>query len=957
MKKVISLLLSICMLLSVTAGMNFNASAVTSNSVQANSLASGDIIQMGMYPQTRVTSDNMLNKLESINCTLRNFGYMCDSDAESHTNTTLDISYADISCDGLLYRKVVMNSCRPIYTSSSQDGSNYHERNGYSPKNTYYFKWEPMEWRVLGKSNDGVYVMSEKLIDSQAYHYYDEDSTWENCSLRNWLNNEFYNLVFSKSEKSSIKYTYLNNENNPYNSTNGGNATNDYIWIPSYSDMINTNYGFSADAGDYDSNRLGKGTDYAKMQGLYVNSSGYSWWWLRTPGKSSNSLMGVYDEGYIYNYSSYFSFNATDEGIRPAFIIKSNASVVKSNKDSYSSKYGWSLTNKNDSYGYTEHYKIKPEKYYSLFGISLSTLLLSSVKMVNEWGGSCFGLSLLSLAQYYNIVDLKPLFSGDSEYLYDFGYERIYENPDGEQCFSVEGNNKAIDLIERAMISQNSVEFSESEILKYDSDYSELLEFLNSADARPILVTFNYGKFGHAMVVTTDFKPVKLNNSDYYKIPVYDSNAPENSDKLTNPMSEYTRGPSYLLVNPITGKWQYYAEGKVQKQASYYSISEWKVDNALARSIRFFDVSSLDKSFFTKTLNAFYKHIQLQFSSNNISIQNDSGELLLKITDGNITDLAKDCICNSNISSENDESAPVFTFYTDTENLTIASDNAEILGVSSDCALMASSEKANTTKFNFAQGTVTVSSKENNESIIIASQDLKSNNCIKATAKLNNNEYATINTNDNTKKSLIKSNSDNVNYVCEGVADNNVIKDINKDEQLKTNLSKVQILGIKNKTYTGNTIKQSVTVKFGNKTLKYGTDYSVLYKDNKKIGKSTVVITGKGNYYGTVEKSFKILPKGTSISKATSPKSKQIKVFWKKQKKQTTGYQIQYSADKSFKKGNKTVNVSKNKTTSKTISKLKGNKIYYVRIRTYKKVGKTNYYSFWSKAKSVKTKK
>ena len=80
-------------------------------------------------------------------------------------------------------------------------------------------------------------------------------------------------------------------------------------------------------------------------------------------------------------------------------------------------------------------------------------------------------------------------------------------------------------------------------------------------------------------------------------------------------------------------------------------------------------------------------------------------------------------------------------------------------------------------------------------------------------------------------------------------------------------------------------------------------------------------------------------------------------VKWKKKTTQVTGYQIQYSTDKNFKKGNKTVTVSKNKTTSKTISKLKAKKKYYVRVRTYKTVNGKKYYSGWTKAKTVTTKK
>ncbi len=83
-------------------------------------------------------------------------------------------------------------------------------------------------------------------------------------------------------------------------------------------------------------------------------------------------------------------------------------------------------------------------------------------------------------------------------------------------------------------------------------------------------------------------------------------------------------------------------------------------------------------------------------------------------------------------------------------------------------------------------------------------------------------------------------------------------------------------------------------------------------------------------------------------------------VKWKRQSKQVTGYQVQYSINKKFKKGVKTSTIKKYKTTSKTISKLKSKKKYYVRVRTYKTVkinGKsTKLYSGWSKTKAVKVK-
>lgn len=165
-------------------------------------------------------------------------------------------------------------------------------------------------------------------------------------------------------------------------------------------------------------------------------------------------------------------------------------------------------------------------------------------------------------------------------------------------------------------------------------------------------------------------------------------------------------------------------------------------------------------------------------------------------------------------------------------------------------------------------------------------------------------------------------------------------------------------LSKKKYTYSGKAKKPAVTVKDrkGNK-LKKGTDYTVTYSKNKAIGTAKVTVKFKGNYEGKVTRTFKINPKGTSLSKVSARK-KGFFVKWKKQTKKTTGYQIQYSTSKKFtEKTTKTVKVKNNKTTTKTVSNLKGKKKYYVRIRTYKTVSGKKYYSEWSEVKKVTTRK
>ena len=158
-------------------------------------------------------------------------------------------------------------------------------------------------------------------------------------------------------------------------------------------------------------------------------------------------------------------------------------------------------------------------------------------------------------------------------------------------------------------------------------------------------------------------------------------------------------------------------------------------------------------------------------------------------------------------------------------------------------------------------------------------------------------------------------------------------------------------------TYNGGVKKPVLTIEDsqGNALATKNRQITWSNSSSKKIGTYKVTITLTGNYEGIKTFTYKINPKGTKLTKVTSPKSKQIKVTWSKQTTQTTGYQIQYSLKNDFSKPT-TVTVSKNKTTSTTIKKLKSKKKYYVRIRTYKTVSGKKYYSSWSSSKSIKTK-
>ena len=153
-------------------------------------------------------------------------------------------------------------------------------------------------------------------------------------------------------------------------------------------------------------------------------------------------------------------------------------------------------------------------------------------------------------------------------------------------------------------------------------------------------------------------------------------------------------------------------------------------------------------------------------------------------------------------------------------------------------------------------------------------------------------------------------------------------------------------------TYTGKTIRPSVTVTVNGKKIG-ASAYKLYYKNNKNSGIGTVQVRGIGKY-SRINKTltFKILPPKTLLT-GLKKANRSFTASWKKNI-QATGYQIQYAADSRFIKERKTVTVGKQSAIRYKISGLKNKKTYYVRIRSYKRVGKKVLYSSWSTVKKIR---
>ena len=149
---------------------------------------------------------------------------------------------------------------------------------------------EPIEWRVLEVSNDRALLITKDAIDCKPYNNESRNITWEECSLRQWLNNEFINQAFSKEEQNEIILTNISNPNNTYfekwsgKKAWGGNNTKDKIFLLSIDEAEKYFKGIK--------DTVCKATNYAKQQRAYTADFherlgiGNCCWWLRSPGDS-----------------------------------------------------------------------------------------------------------------------------------------------------------------------------------------------------------------------------------------------------------------------------------------------------------------------------------------------------------------------------------------------------------------------------------------------------------------------------------------------------------------------------------------------------------------------------------------------------------------------------------------------------------------------------------------------
>jgi hypothetical protein len=249
----------------------------------------GNYIYFGEYPQT-LKADSV-----TVSSTVDERGYYLGS-------------------DGFYYAKVVADPSSSSYTFSTgatvTDGA------------TYYFKVEPIRWRILSTDGETAFILCDSII---ANHKYDGSyNNYKHSEIRAWLNATFYKTAFSALQREIILTTTVDNSaastgysSNPY----ACEDTEDKIFLLSYKEVTNSAYGFSSSA--YDTARRMQTSDYSRATGADMSTSsdyyGNGYWWLRSP--IYNLIGSARDVGYDGNAGSLFVGGASD-GVVPALRIR-----------------------------------------------------------------------------------------------------------------------------------------------------------------------------------------------------------------------------------------------------------------------------------------------------------------------------------------------------------------------------------------------------------------------------------------------------------------------------------------------------------------------------------------------------------------------------------------------------------------------------------------------------------
>lgn len=289
-----------------------------------NPTDTGEYILFGSYPQTRVTDSTITTALNGMRGTLPTSSNSYDWTSYGYyisRYVTKFMWYIDLEYSGEKYRGVYFTSYRPYYPTTSSSNSNQGV-NRYIKGRVYWFKWEPIKWRILTESDGKAMILSELVLDSQQYDYQSGKEPYGNnnyadSTIRAWLNGTFYRTAFGSRQQAIIETTEV--DNSVYSTGDSSNQyacenTFDKVFLLSYREAVNSSYGFSTSTSSSTTRRK-QVSDYSKAQGL----SPTPYWNLRSPDYTrSDRARTVGSDGDLDGYCSAYY---TGCGVVPALVI------------------------------------------------------------------------------------------------------------------------------------------------------------------------------------------------------------------------------------------------------------------------------------------------------------------------------------------------------------------------------------------------------------------------------------------------------------------------------------------------------------------------------------------------------------------------------------------------------------------------------------------------------------
>lgn len=162
-----------------------------------------DTIYFGMYPQTRITDGATIVKLGGFDNTWTSYEYLIND------SITEFMYYKDVILDGVKYRGVYFTKYRPYMCAySGIAGNSFQDDNGYYTSTIYWFKYEPIEWKIIQSDDSQVTLVSSLMLDAQQYDYQSDgsysDKYFYDSTIYEWLNKEFVNNAFNSMQKTLI---------------------------------------------------------------------------------------------------------------------------------------------------------------------------------------------------------------------------------------------------------------------------------------------------------------------------------------------------------------------------------------------------------------------------------------------------------------------------------------------------------------------------------------------------------------------------------------------------------------------------------------------------------------------------------------------------------------------------------------------------------------------------------